>query len=480
VPAVLGALLVVATWAAPAAAQGAAAVPPTQSQAADTAAPAPAATPQVADTAAPAATQQAADTAALPPVAQTGPGAGTELVVFHATFGPGDAVWENFGHNAIWIHDTATGSTTSYNYGMFDFGQQGFVPRLMRGDMLYSMGVRDADHELAAYSWYNRSVWLQRLDMTPRQRHALREFLEWNWLPENREYLYDYFRDNCSTRIRDALNHALGGALDAALTGVPTGTTYRSHSLRLTAASLPTYTGLILGLGLPTDRPIDAWEESFIPMELMRHLRSVQVTGEDGVARPLVAEERTLFLADRAPPRDQPPSRTTGYLLAGMLLGVGFVALGRGARRSRRATIALAAAISVWGLVTGFFGLILFLLWTATNHVASYANMNLLHVSPASVVVAVAAPLALVRRLGTGRQYAWARVAWPAAIAVAAMSGAGVLMNLLPQLQQDNWPLVALVLPVHIAIVLALYHATPRTSSPREDGGSRIELQSAG
>jgi hypothetical protein len=473
VPAILGALLVVAPWATPAAApQAPMSVPPAQSQAADTAAPAPAATPQ------------AAETTALPPPAPTAadadPDAGTELVVFHATFGPGDAVWEKFGHNAIWIHDTATGTTISYNYGMFDFAQTGFVPRLMRGDMLYSMGVRDADDELAAYSWYNRSVWLQRLDMTPRQRHALREFLEWNWLPENREYLYDYFRDNCSTRIRDALNHALGGALNAALVGVPTGTTFRSHSLRLTAGSVPTYTGLVLGLGLPTDRPIDAWEEGFIPMELMRHLRSVQVTGADGEARPLVAEERTLFLADRAPPPDRPPGRTPGYLLAGVLLGVGFVALGRGARRSRRATIALAAAISVWGLVTGFFGVILFLLWTATNHAASYANVNLLHVSPASLVLAVTAPLALVRRLGAGRQYASARLAWPAAMAVAAMSAAGVLVNLLPQLQQQNWPLVALVLPVHIAVVLALYHATPRTSSPREDGGGRIELQSTG
>lgn len=401
---------------------------------------------------------------------------GSELVVFHAVFGPGDAVWEKFGHNALWIHDAQTGSTISYNYGMFDFAQPGFIPRLMRGDMLYSMGVRDADDELAVYSWYNRSVHLQRLNLTAQQRHALREFLEWNWLPENRDYIYDYFRDNCSTRIRDALNHALGGALDTALVGVPTGTTYRWHSLRLTGASLATYTGLLLGLALPTDRPIDAWQEGFIPMELMRHLRDVRVTGPDGAEAPLVLEERTLFAATRPPTPDQPPARTLWYLLAGVVLGTGFVLLGAAARRGRRATLALAAAVTIWGVLNGFFGLILFLLWTATNHVATFDNVNLFHVSPVGFLLAAAVPLGLIRRFG-GRQYALARLAWPVALGVAAMSLAGLLLNLLPQLQQVNGPLVALVLPVHLAVVLALYQCLPRNPSYGEDAEPTLRLE---
>jgi hypothetical protein len=411
--------------------------------------------------------------------AQQQPAAAADLVVYHAVFGPGDAVWEKFGHNAIWIHDRAAGSTISYNYGMFDFAQAGFVPRLMRGDMLYSMGVRDADDELAAYSWYNRSVWVQRLNLSAQQAHALREYLEWNWLPENREYLYDYFRDNCSTRIRDALNLALGGALNDALAGVPTNTTFRSHSLRLTAESHATYAGLLLGLGSPTDRPIDAWEESFVPMELMRHLRGVRVPTDDGRMVALVAEERTLFAADRAPPFGEPPRRTVPYLLAGLGIAAALVLLGRGARHSRRVTLALAALVSIWGAANGFFGLILFLLWTATNHVASFANVNLLHVSPVGFVLAFAAPLGLIRRFGSGGQYASARLIWPAAIGMVAMSVAGVLLNLLPPLQQANGPLVALLLPVHVGVVLALYQAMPQVSSPGGDGSPTISLEPA-
>ena len=80
-------------------------------------------------------------------------------------------------------------------------------------------------------------------------------------LPENRDYRYDYYRDNCSTRVRDALDRVLGGDPRADWGG-PTGTTYRSHTRRLTTEDLPLYTGLEDGLGEPVDRPIDEWEES--------------------------------------------------------------------------------------------------------------------------------------------------------------------------------------------------------------------------
>jgi hypothetical protein len=417
--------------------------------------------------------------AAAPAAAQAAAAdAGTELTVYHAVFDQGDAVWEKFGHNAIWIHDARTGTTTSYNYGMFSFDQVGFVPRLLRGDMLYSMGVRDADEELAAYAYYNRTVSTQRLNLTPAQRHALREFLEWNWLPANRDYLYDYFRDNCSTRVRDALDRVLGGAISDALTGMPTGTTFRRQSLRLTAASLPTVTGLLLGLGPPTDRPIDAWEESFIPMQLAEHLRAVQVPDGAGGVMPLVAEERVLFQADRAAAPPDMPNSVPAFLLAGCLAGAGLAGLGRYARHGRRAAFGLAVALSLWGITVGFFGLILALIWAATNHVYSYGNLNLLQVNPLAFLLAAAAPLAILRRT-TGRQYAAARLAWPAAVTLAALSLVGLLLNLLPGVHQVNGAIIAVALPIHIGAVLALRQAIPHEPSPAQDNEAAIRLRAA-
>ena len=400
---------------------------------------------------------------------------GSELTVYLATMGPGDAVWEKFGHNAIWIRDTQTRSTIAYNYGIFDFQQERFVPRLMKGRMLYSMGVDDADNSLAAYSYYNRSVTLQRLNLTPAQRHSLREFLEWNWLPQNRDYLYDYFRDNCSTRVRDALDRVLGGALANALRGVPTGTSYSSHSLRLTAASPATYTGLMLGLGLPTNRPIDAWEEAFIPMELMRHVRTIQVTAPDGRTVPLVAEEVAAFEADRAPPPAAAPDRLWIYLLIGLVCATGLLLLAHAGRTRRFARAAVAFAIFFWGVATGFFGLILAMLWLFTDHAAAYPNMNLLHVNPLGLLLAAAAPFAVI---GSSSSRV-ARVAWPVAILLAVFSVLGLLLHGFAGLRQMNGPLVALLLPIHIAVVGALYHGGTTVPSPAEDATARLSAAAA-
>jgi hypothetical protein len=408
-----------------------------------------------------------------------GPRAGEELTVYHVTYGQGDAVWEKFGHNVLWVQDAHTGTTISWNYGIFSFDQPGFVPRLMRGDMLYQMDGRDAYLEMSVYQAQDRSITVQRLNLTPAQRHALREYLEWNWLPENRSYLYDYFRDNCSTRIRDVLDRTLGGAISATLTGVPTNSTLRWHSLRLTGGSLATWTGLVLGLGPPTDQPIDAWEESFIPMQFQQHLRRVQVPDGRGGMVPLVAEERVVYEpVARAPEPDEPPRRTLAFLLGGLLLGGGFAGLGLIARSGRRAVFGLAVALTLWGVITGFFGLLLALLWAVTNHVYSYGNLNLLQVNPLGFVLAVAAPLALLRRT-TGRRYATSRLAWPAAVTLAALSAVGLLLHLAAGVAQVNGPIIALALPAHAGVVFALYQALGGQTSSGEDGTAAIRLPAA-
>jgi len=412
---------------------------------------------------------------AVPAAAQEPAAPGTELTVYLATYGPGDQVWEKFGHNAIWIRDAMTRTTTSYNYGMFHFDQPGFVPRLMKGRMLYAMGVFDAEAELQGYMQRNRSVWVQQLALTPAQKHALREYLDLNYAQDGGAYLYDYFRDNCSTRIRDALDHVLGGEIRRTLTGTTTGTTYRSHSLRLTASSIMTYTGLLLGLGRPTDRELDAWQESFVPMRLMDHVRRVQVSDAEGRRTPLVQSEETAYLSSRPAPPDAPPSRTLAYLIAGIGLAAVLTTLARRAPDSNRARLGLAVVISAWGAVTGFFGLLLALL-LLTNHTAAHANLNLLQVNPLGLLLAVTAPLALG---STTRFPRAARLAWPSAVALAGLSATGLMLHLVPSLAQYNAPIIAFALPVHLAVVLCLFHQLQPELSPREDVSLRLRLNDA-
>ena len=257
------------------------------------------------------------------------------------TMGPGKAVWERFGHNAIWIHDPVQGTDKAYNYGLFDLRQENFLVRFLQGRMWYWMQGFPAQSYVELYRRANRSVWVQELEMPPQARRELQRFLEWNERPENRFYHYDYYRDNCSTRVRDALDRALGGRIRQETAELATGKTYRFHTRRLTANDPLIYTGLLLALGQPVDRPISAWDEMFLPLAMREHLRRITVPGSDGRPTPVVRSERTLFESTATPPPDRPPFWLPIYLGIGAVLGSVIFVLGTWARRSRLARTGL-------------------------------------------------------------------------------------------------------------------------------------------
>ncbi len=394
--------------------------------------------------------------------------ADTGLRVFLMTIGQGDEIWEKFGHSAIWVRGTLPAGDTlaalqgaggleiaagrpidiAYNYGMFDFKQQDFLKRFIRGHMLYWMEGFDGVRLINYYKEANRSVWLQELNLTLQQKLQLADFLVWNAREANKFYPYDYYRDNCSTRVRDALDRVLGGAIRRALAGRATGTTYRFHTSRLSADVLPAYTGLMLGLGPFVDQPIDAWQTGFLPVQLMESLDSVRVPGADGQLQPLVRMKVEVFRAQRPPEREQPPQWTVWYGLAGAALG-GLLLLAGTLSRRRLANVLFYALTMVWSLVAGLFGAILVFLWVFTDHVAAYQNENVFQVSVLSLVLFVMLILA-----ARGRRL---RGAYLTALAVAVLSVLGWALQALPWMNQVNGPIIALAMPLHLGVAGGLY-----------------------
>lgn len=377
-------------------------------------------------------------------------GEGSAIRVFLVTMGPGDAVWEKFGHNALWIVDPATGTDAAYNYGLFDFRQENFVTRFIQGRMRYWMEGFPGELTIQHYLGNNRDVWLQELNLTPAQKVALRGFLAWNAREENKFYRYDYYRDNCSTRVRDALDRVLGGTLRARFDTVATGTTYRSHTARLTAPALTEYSGLMVGLGPAADRPITAWEEMFLPLAVRDRLRGVQTVGEDGRPAPLVLSERHFASAGRAAELASPPNRVPGYLLGGALLGAAFALLGRLAPRSGAARFGFAALSGLWLVLVALGGVVLAGLWAFTDHAIAYRNENLFQLDPLAIPLVL-----LVPALAYGARWA-ARPAAALTLALAAIALLGFVLQALPGLDQANGEVIALALPAHLGLAWAV------------------------
>lgn len=392
-----------------------------------------------------AAPAQDAPTDSIPLLAPSG----EELTVYVMTMGPGPAVWERFGHNAIRVRDDLRGTDIAYNWGMFSLDQENFLLNFVRGRMEYWMEGFDASLMAAAYANADRSVWMQELDLSPAQRVELRDFLEWNARPENRFYLYDYYLDNCSTRVRDAIDLVLGGQLRASTETGGTDGTFRSHTRALTSEDPPLYAGLMLGLARPVDREITVWEEMFLPMRLMERIRDVSVVTESGETIPLVRNELVVYERSAPLPTPDPSPRWPTYTLSGLLIGGVVMLTGLRRARGRTGGGVFPWLAGVWAVAGGGFGLVILGLWVATDHLASHRNENLLQVNPLLLVLAVLIPLA-------ARSGIWAGRAAKCAVVIAGLSVLGFVAQLLPSFVQSNGEIIGLALPINVAVAISL------------------------
>jgi hypothetical protein len=297
-------------------------------------------------------------------------------------------------------------------------------------------------------------VWLQRVNLTPGQRLDLQARLRENNTDANRYYRYDYYRDNCSTRVRDALDGVLGGQIRAATEGLDTGTTYRWHTTRLLQPVLAAYAGIQFVMGGRADEPISVWDEMFLPLPLQGHLGEVRVDTSEGGQGPLLGPAVSVVDAPREPVPSEAPNMVLGFLLAGAVLGGLFAFSGRMAGRGKRwGAWLLALTGAGWSLIVGLLGSALMLSWVFTDHFFLGLNENAFQANPVSLVLA---GLLLLTAAGRGRVWTGRAVA-----AVAALAVAGLVLQILPGLDQVNGEMLALTLPAHLGLAWGVLEAWP-------------------
>ena len=359
------------------------------------------------------------------------------------TYGPGETYWERFGHDAIELRDAGTGEAINFNYGVFDFNEKNFFLNFARGRMHYLMDAGPSDLDEAFYVDSGRSVTRQRLNLTADQTDALRSFLLWNLRPENAGYNYDYYADNCTTRVRDALDKALGGIIQKQLVSHAGGMTYRQQTARLMSAQPWLMLIMDLGLGPYADQPLNAWRESFLPVVLQHQLREVQIDDGHGGLKPLLQSEHLkspnrLDVPPAGPPDLRLPLALAGLLLAALIVASrlywvpGFVLLG-----------------SLYLTVAGLVGLLLLALWLLTAHHSAWSNANLLLFNPLAFL--------LLPTLWRARRGLAASRFIDGVIAVQLLAVViAVLLHLLPGTVQQNQPWLLFALPCWLAIAGSL------------------------
>lgn len=124
------------------------------------------------------------------------------------TIGPGDAFWSAFGHSAIAIDDVV------YGFGYFSFDDD-IIQSFISNQMQYDLGISDLNQEALLAEQQNRTFSVIELNLTVLQARVMEDYLKWHYKPENQTYTYDYFLNNCSTKIRDLLDFTWSGELES-------------------------------------------------------------------------------------------------------------------------------------------------------------------------------------------------------------------------------------------------------------------------
>jgi len=287
------------------------------------------------------------------------------------TVAQGEEVYSLFGHSALRVRDPYQRLDRCYNYGTFDFDQPNFLLKFCQGKLLYSLDTEPYRGFEYGNIQDRRAMREQLLNLDKTQRQRLFDLLETNALPQNRSYKYDFFYDNCATRIRDIVEEAFEYQVRFDSSGLAQPKTMRQLLRPYLEVHPWTQFGIDLVLGYAADRSANAEDFMFLPDYVHDMFANAKVGNE---ARPLVVSERNVPEYSFPRPDWQPGFFGRPFWVMCLVALVGLLCMAH--PRNER------VFDFIFWFVLGLAGLVMFLLWFATDHSATKVNANLLWALP--------------------------------------------------------------------------------------------------
>ncbi|MDB5201467.1 MAG: hypothetical protein JWQ27_876 [Ferruginibacter sp.] len=300
----------------------------------------------------------------------------SRIMISLLTCTPGSDLYSIFGHSALRVIDSNSVSDIVYNYGTFNFEEPGFYMKFIRGKLRYSLSLESFEDFKFSYQAENRGITEQILNLSGDEKMALRYALNENAKEENRYYQYDFFMDNCTTRLRDLIvNHKTPAPVLPAV--MPENFRFRQaiHQYLDAGKQYWSKLGIDILLGARTDAVMTVSQQQFLPDNLMHALDSSRNT-------PMVAASANLF---RVSPQFPQKDWFTPALFFISLLVI-FILLGLIKHPAVKAI--LTGLDGFLFFTTGALGILLILMWVATDHSMTKDNYNLCWALPPHIVIA--------------------------------------------------------------------------------------------
>ncbi|MBL7859480.1 MAG: DUF4105 domain-containing protein [Cyclobacteriaceae bacterium] len=291
-------------------------------------------------------------------------------------------LYSAFGHSAIRVFDASQGIDEGYNYGVFDFDRPNFYLNFARGFLYYNLGVYDYPRFRDFYIYHNRYIHEQVLNLSQEQKQKLFDYLRWNAQPENQFYRYDYFYNNCATKIRDVIKEVLGD--DVTFDGSYITTDYTIRDLTDIYLQQQPWgdLGIDICLGLPMDKKASPYEYMFLPDYIESGFDHATLK-RDSVIIPIVKEKISIYESRE----EDLPAGLPHPLLVFSIVAVCIIAISIWDVKRKKLSSWL--DVILFG-ATGVVGMLLFFLWFFTDHNAAANNLNILWAIPTHLVAVVA------------------------------------------------------------------------------------------
>lgn len=295
------------------------------------------------------------------------------------TCSPGNEMYSVYGHSAIRIKDIAYNYDVVFNYGIFDFNTPNFLYRFASGQTDYLLGAYDFESFYEDYVKEKRSILEQVLNLSKDEKQKVFNFLIWNAKPENRVYRYDFFFDNCATRVRDVVQQHVNGVVVFPA---------ESKNPKTLKQLIKDYHGKILWLDFgidlvvcaPSDREASVSEEMFLPDYVMDHFSNSVIRKENGAIIPLVKTSSSIY---EAPEQNYSESKITGPFIVFLVLAV--LVMFISFRQFQKNKITSWLDYLIYG-INGLMGVIIFWFVLYSEHPAMHPNYNLMWAIPLNLI----------------------------------------------------------------------------------------------
>jgi len=293
------------------------------------------------------------------------------------TVAPGDMVYDTYGHSAIRVHDQERDMDIVYNYGLYDFDTPGFVMKFMRGKLMYMVGAHQYSDFLYNYNQDKRSIYEQKLNLNQEEKDALLKALRINMMKENRYYKYDFFFDNCSTRLRDLFENAVQGLEES---GELKEMTFRDLIKEHQYGNPWSDFGIDIIIGAKADVASSLDDQMFLPLYLKEILSNAIIQRGDEKIKLLGEPYEVLSFPEEAERRMTRSWITPEVVF--LILALILLAFRYPYRTEKQLPNWIRKVDKSILFLLGLLGCIVAFMWWGTDHIPTKSNWNLLWLNP--------------------------------------------------------------------------------------------------